>query len=141
LFVTTAARYADAVPWDLLYDAARRGTSLAMVLDRVPPHAIEEIRTDLSQMLRAHDLGNAPMFIVPEVELEDSRLPEWVIERLRSWLTALARDSKARGMVARRTLNGTLRALDTRIVSLVTAAQAQREGVQVLRVGVDDAYS
>jgi energy-coupling factor transporter ATP-binding protein EcfA2 len=141
LFVTTAARYADAVPWDLLYDAARRGTSLAMVLDRVPPHAIEEIRSDLAQMLRAHDLGNAPMFIVPEVELEDSRLPEWVIERLRSWLTALARDSKARGMVARRTLNGTLRALDTRIVSLVTAAQAQREGVQVLRVGVDDAYS
>ncbi len=49
LFVTTAARYADAVPWDLLYDAARRGTSLAMVLDRVPPHAIEEIRTDLAR--------------------------------------------------------------------------------------------
>jgi hypothetical protein len=140
LFVTTAARYADAVPWDLLYDAARRGTSLAMVLDRVPPPAIEEIRADLAQMLRTHDLGNAPLFIIPEVELEDDRLPEWVIERLRSWLIALARDAKARGMVARRTLLGTLRALDQRVVTLVTAAQAQREGVQVLRTDVSAAY-
>ena len=65
LFVTTAARYADAVPWDLLYDAAQRGTSLAMVLDRVPPQAIEEIRADLASMLRDHDLGNAPMFVDP----------------------------------------------------------------------------
>jgi energy-coupling factor transporter ATP-binding protein EcfA2 len=140
LFVTTAARYADAVPWDLLADAARRGTSLAMVLDRVPPEAIEEIRADLAQMLRSHDLGNAPLFVVPEVALEADRLPEDVVERLRSWLTALARDSKARGMVARRTLLGTLRALDGRVTTLVAAAQAQREGVQVLRVDVATAY-
>ena len=53
LFVTSAARYADAVPWDLLNDAAQRGTSLAMVLDRVPPEAVEEIRADLAGMLRA----------------------------------------------------------------------------------------
>ena len=32
LFVTTAARYADAVPWELLADAAQRGTHLALVL-------------------------------------------------------------------------------------------------------------
>ena len=37
IFVTTAARYADAVPWDLLLDASERGASVAIVLDRVPP--------------------------------------------------------------------------------------------------------
>ena len=37
LFVTTAARYADAVPWDLLRGASERGTSVAIVLNRVPP--------------------------------------------------------------------------------------------------------
>ena len=37
LFVTTAARYADAVPWDVLQTAQERGTALAMLLDRVPP--------------------------------------------------------------------------------------------------------
>ena len=140
LFVTSAARYADAVPWDLLNDAAQRGTSLAMVLDRVPPQAIEEIRADLAGMLREHDLGNAPMFVIPEVQLEDGRLPEDVVERMRSWLTALARDAKARAMVARRTLLGTLRALESRVTTLVDAAQQQREGVAVLRADVAEAY-
>ncbi len=37
LFVTTAARYADAVPWELLRVARERATALAVVLDRVPP--------------------------------------------------------------------------------------------------------
>jgi dynamin family protein len=140
LFVTSAARYADAVPWGLLNDAAQRGTSLAMVLDRVPPVAVEEVRADLAGMLREHNLGNAPMFVVPEVQLEDGRLPEDVIERMRSWLTALARDAKARAMVARRTLVGTLRALESRVTTLVDAAQAQREGVAVLRANVAQAY-
>ncbi|MFL6098529.1 MAG: dynamin family protein [Actinomycetales bacterium] len=140
LFVTSAARYADAVPWDLLRDAAERGTSLAMVLDRVPPIAVEEIRADLAGMLRSHDLGNAPMFVIPEVTLHDGHLPEDVVERMRSWLTALARDAKARSMVARRTLLGTLRVLDARVTTLVDAAQAQREAVAVLRADVAGAY-
>ena len=35
LFVTTAARYADAIPWGLLRQASDRGTAVALVLDRV----------------------------------------------------------------------------------------------------------
>ena len=140
LFVTTAARYADAVPWDLLTDAEQRGTSLAMVLDRVPPEAIEEVRGDLAQMLRRHGLGNAPLFVIPEVPLVDDLLPDDVIDRLRSWLTALALDDKARSMVVRRTLTGTLKALDARVGTLVVAAQAQRDAVQELRADVASAY-
>jgi energy-coupling factor transporter ATP-binding protein EcfA2 len=37
VFVTTANRYADAVPWRLLLDAASRDITVAVVLDRVPP--------------------------------------------------------------------------------------------------------
>ena len=48
LFVTTAARYADAVPWDLLRTAADRGTAVAIVLDRIPPDAVDEIRPHLA---------------------------------------------------------------------------------------------
>src|SRR3954451_22783581 len=47
IFVTTAARYADAVPWDLLRTAQERGTALAVVLDRVPPEAVGEVADDL----------------------------------------------------------------------------------------------
>ena len=36
LFVTSAARYADQVPWDFLQQAAERSTAVAIVLDRTP---------------------------------------------------------------------------------------------------------
>lgn len=36
LFVTSAARYADQVPWDFLRAAAERSTAVAVVLDRTP---------------------------------------------------------------------------------------------------------
>ena len=39
IFCTSAARYADAVPWDLLHTAQQRSTALAVVLNRVPPEA------------------------------------------------------------------------------------------------------
>ena len=39
LFVTSAARYADQVPWDFLKAAAERSTAVAVVLDRTTPSA------------------------------------------------------------------------------------------------------
>src|SRR6476619_6439884 len=91
LFVTTAARYADAVPWDLLREAAARGTSVAIVLDRVPPEAMEEIRSHLASMLREQGLSGAPLFTVTETVLDTAgRLADVDVERLRSWLAALA---------------------------------------------------
>ena len=36
LFVTSAARYADQVPWDFLRQAAERSAAVAIVLDRTP---------------------------------------------------------------------------------------------------------
>ena len=57
LFVTTAARYADAVPWDLLGAARERGTALSLVLDRVPPEAADEIAAHLRAMLEERGLG------------------------------------------------------------------------------------
>ena len=70
LFVTTAARYADAVPWELLRQASERGTAVAIVLDRVPPEAMTEIRSHLASMLREQGLATAPIFGVPESALD-----------------------------------------------------------------------
>ncbi|MEJ7724607.1 MAG: dynamin family protein, partial [Ilumatobacteraceae bacterium] len=39
VFVTTAARYADAVPWEFLRRAVARGVGIALVLNRVPPRS------------------------------------------------------------------------------------------------------
>ena len=74
LFVTTAARYADAVPWELLQAARDRGTALSLVLDRVPPEAVEEVGRHLRGMIAERGLEGAELLVVEEVELEGGRL-------------------------------------------------------------------
>ena len=84
LFVTTAARYADAVPWELLRTARARGAVIAMVLDRVPAEAADEIAAHLTEMLAAQDLGAAPLFVLPETWVDgQGLLPERVTAPLR----------------------------------------------------------
>lgn len=126
LFVTTAARYADAVPWELLRQASERGTSVAVVLNRVPKSSIPIIREHLSSMLQEQGLGAAPIFTVAESELDpQGRLAPGEVARLHSWLSALAKDARARALVVRQTLTGALDSLDPRIQGLVSASAAQ----------------
>ena len=142
LFVTTAARYADAVPWDLLRQASERGTAVAIVLDRVPPEAMADIRSHLASMLREQGLSTAPIFGIPEARLTDAgRLPEGDVARLKSWLTALASDARARTVIVRQTLEGALASLDSRATSLVTATEAQARAAAALHAVPDDAFA
>lgn len=141
LFVTTAARYADAIPWRLLRQASDRGTAVALVLDRVDRPAMAEVRSHLIEMLREQGMGTAPVFTVPEAELDEHGfIPPEDIERLHGWLQALAGDQTARGIIVRQTLDGALRTLGTRAETLVAAARAQREEVAGLAKVAYDAY-
>jgi len=140
LFVTTAARYADAVPWDVLQTAQERGTALAMLLDRVPPGAEDDIAAHLQEMLAAHGLGGAPLFVVPETTLHDGLLPEPVVAPLRGWFSDLARDAAHRAAVVRRTLDGALDSLRPRTAGLAAQAQAQVDAAQRLRSDAHAAY-
>ncbi|MGB7423301.1 MAG: dynamin family protein [Ornithinimicrobium sp.] len=142
LFVTTAARYADAVPWALLREAAERGTSVAIVLDRVPPEAMEEVRVHLAQMLRDQGLGKSPIFTIAEVVLdEQSMLSTKQTARLTGWLNSLASDAKARSVVIRRTLSGALASLEARTQELNAAADAQVQARDRLRTTARTAYA
>ncbi len=141
LFVTTAARYADAVPWDLLRTAADRGTAVAIVLDRVPPEAVEEIRPHLASMLREQGLPTAPIFTVPETPLDDDgRLPADSFARLGAWLGALASDARARDIVVSQTLRGAVASLTGRTEELVAASREQREAREALVAATTDAF-
>lgn len=141
LFVTTAARYADAVPWGLLRTAVDRGTSVAVVLDRVPPEAMQEVRADLAGMLRHGGLAGAPVFTVPETAMDDGLLPEEAIAPLRRWLSGLAADSRARQVVVRRTLAGALDSLAKRVPALADDADAQAAEDAALRRDLQAAYA
>jgi energy-coupling factor transporter ATP-binding protein EcfA2 len=141
LFVTTAARYADAVPWEFLETARDRGTALSVVLNRVPDDAWTEVSTHLAQMLRAHDLGGAELLVVPEVALQDELLPVAALAPVRRWLDGLAADAQARADLIRRTLRGAIASLPGRIASIERGAAEQLAVAAELTAEVEDAYA
>ncbi|MFV2017916.1 ABC transporter [Micromonospora sp. LOL_023] len=141
LFVTTAARYADAVPWQLLQTAQLRGTMIALALDRVPPEAIAEITDHLQEMLTGHDLGEVPIFVVPETLVDgQGLLPELATAQLREWFGRLAGDSTARAAVVRQTLDGALSALGPAVDGLAAADDDQLAAARSLTDRVRSAY-
>jgi len=140
LFVTTAARYADAVPWELLHAARDRSTSLAVVLNRVPPEATEEVSTHLEQMLRERGLGGTELLVVPESRLESGLLPTEALAPVRRWLDALAADAQSRAALIQRTLAGALASIPARVGVVRSAAEAQGAAVEELQRQVANAY-
>jgi hypothetical protein len=141
LFVTTAARYADAVPWELLRTAQERATALAVVLDRVPPEAVGEVADDLRAMLGRAGLDSARLFVIEERPLEQGRLPEDQVRPVRDWLSGLAADAEARAAVVRQTLAGALDSLDGRVGELVTAVRRQEEAAAALLAQAHASYA
>lgn len=141
VFVTTANRYADAVPWKLLLNAASRDIMVAVVLDRVPPAAEAEVSEDLRAMLAREGLGEAALFVVPEVSLNPlGMLPAAAVEPLRAWLGNLAADAAGRADIARRTLNGTVKALGQGVQLVAEAASEQARAAGVLGDDARSAY-
>jgi hypothetical protein len=140
LFVTTAARYADAVPWDLLREAIERGTAIAVVLDRVPTASVDEVRAHLQEMLTEQGLGRAPLFTILESRLDHGRLPADQIAGLSEWLTSLASDAQARADVVRQTLQGAIDSFGPRAAALVAAQKAQDAAAGALHEAARTAY-
>ena len=141
LFVTSAARYADQVPWDYLKAAAERSTAVAVVLDRTAPDAAEEVRGHLARMLTARGLRDSPLFTVVEGTVDDDGLlaPDAVAE-IRAWLTMLAEDATAREAVVQQTVDGAVRTLARRTHEIADAAHDQIAMADRLRQDVDKAY-
>ena len=141
LFVTSAARYADQVPWDFLKTAAERSTAVAIVLDRTAPEAIAEVSGHLARMLTTRGLRESPMFTVAEGKVdENGLLPSAAVSDIRGWLQSLAADSSARAAVVKQTLQGAIRTLSHHAHDVADASAAQVKMVAQLRQDVDSAY-
>lgn len=140
LFVTTAARYADAVPWTFLRRAARRGVELALVLNRVPPGAAPEVATHLGEMLAAEGLGQAPVFVVDEQALDGGLLPAQQVEPIRRWMQDLATDQLTRSAMVRRSVLGTVNEVASRVDALATATDQQAGALRQLEAAVDSSF-
>jgi len=125
LFITTASRYADAVPWGYLRQARERSTALALVLNRVPAEALQEVPRHLEEMLRKEGLDQTPVLTVPEVPLEDGRIPEAALQPVKRWLDALAADADAKSQTVLKTLTGAIESLTPRVEKIAHQMEAQ----------------
>jgi energy-coupling factor transporter ATP-binding protein EcfA2 len=142
LFVTSAARYADQVPWEFLKQAADRSAAVAIVLDRTQPAAISEVSAHLARMLTARGLRDSPLFIVPEGEVDEhGLLPSSTVREIRAWLGSLAADADARTGVVRQTLDGAIRSISKRTYAIADAARDQNDMARRLRAEADKAYA
>lgn len=132
LFVTTASRYGDALPWRVLDDATARGASIAMVLNRVPPGALTTVRGDLLGRLRSRGMASVPLFVVADVGPHEGLLDPKAVAPIGRWLTMLAGPDRARSVISR-TLRGSLAALRPWVDELAEAVQAQAEAALAIR--------
>lgn len=126
LFVTTANRYADAVPWELLHEAAARSIAIAVVLNRVPEGDEEAIENDLRRMLDEAGIHAVLIHTVTEQPRDEKGMLAPVsLAPLTLWIRELGADAPARAAIARQTLAG---AVDTLAGNLqVLAAEQARQ--------------
>lgn len=127
LFVTTANRYADAVPWELLHEAAARSIAIAVVLNRVPEGDEEAIENDLRRMLDEAGIHAVLIHTVTEQPRDESGMLAPVsLAPLTLWIRELGADAPARVAIARQTLAGAVETLAGNL-QVLAAEQARQQ--------------
>lgn len=127
LFVTTANRYADAVPWELLHEAAARSIAIAVVLNRVPEGDEEAIENDLRRMLDEAGIHAVLIHTVTEQPRDESGMLAPVsLAPLTLWIRELGTDAPARAAIARQTLAGAVETLAGNL-QVLAAEQARQQ--------------
>lgn len=132
VFVTTGSRYGDAVPWSRLREASERGLSLAVVLNRIEPDGLAEVRRDLFQRLQAQGFGSLPLFVIPDVGPHEGVLAERLVAEWVAWLKILGAQSQSRAVIAR-TVRGAWPSLRRDVQEVAAAVETQRRTSASLR--------
>lgn len=143
VMVTTASRYADAVPWHLLRTAKQYKATLVTVLDRVPHQVLADVSRQYGALLTRAGLGDVPRFTVPELPESaggGGLLPASAVAPLFEWLSHHATDPAARQYAVGRTALGALDSLGRRMPELASAVAAQHAAAVRLTAAVEDAY-
>lgn len=141
LFVTTANRYADAVPWELLHAAAARSIAIAVVLNRVPEGDEEAIETDLRRMLREAGIEAVLIHTVTEQPRDDRGLINPIsLAPLTLWIRELGADAPARVAIARTTLAGTVETLARNLRILALEQEGQQASHRALARVASEEY-
>jgi len=154
LFVTTATRYADRVPWAVLDRVRERGLPLQVIVNRMPPDPTDraDILADVRRLLTEARLDEAQSGVedapyreivtVPEGALDpagDRLMPE-AIAPVMSEIARLRADRDARVALAARALTGSLTGLGESIDQIADDAEHESIDVEALRRIADRSY-
>src|SRR5256885_2476151 len=151
MFVTSATRYADKVPFDVVQRIAARGLPLLIVVNRMPPDESEQrvVLEDLRRVLkdtalRGIDDARVQMVGVAEGRLDPSgeRLDAEAAAPVMQRVDELAKDRERRLALARRALEGALAGLDPLLETVaedVGHAAAEGEALRAITAKSYDA--
>ncbi len=154
VFVTTATRYADHVPWGVLARVQERGLPLLVVVNRMPPDADDrqEVLADVRRLLAdagldglLADAGEAtPRELVAvregDLDADGERLVTATIAPLLEEIARLRADREARVALAARALTGSLAGLGESLDRIADDADHETIDVEALRRLADRAY-
>jgi hypothetical protein len=152
LFITTAQRYADAVPWEFLRLAKARGVPLLVVVNRLPRREAdrEAILQDCRRRFEEAGLGHAgpggrdlPLLGVVEGARDPAvdGLDAAAIEPVRTRLAELSADAAALAAVKAQALRGALAGLPATVDEVARDLEADRLRAAALRASVERAYA
>jgi hypothetical protein len=156
IFVTTATRYADRVPWDVLLRARDRGLPLVVVVNRMPEAAADRVAVldDVDRLLgefgidargldpATPDAGSLQVLPIPEGALDPSidGLTAESVGPLRARIDALGRDREARRELAARALAGSLMGLAPLLQRVADDAEHEAIEADALRRTAQSAF-
>ncbi|MCV0402879.1 MAG: GTPase domain-containing protein [Chloroflexi bacterium] len=146
IFLTTATRYADQVPWEVLSRARARGVPLLAVLNRLPPEAedADAVVADYRALLERGKLGeNLELVAIGEgaVHPEHDALGADAIAGVRDVLDRLVASREERRELARRGLSNALEGIPNAIEAIAAQVDEEQEAVVALRRAAEQSYA
>lgn len=145
VFVTSAQRYADAVPWEFLERARRRRLPILFVLNRLPSREADRVVDDYRQRLtkrRIMSQAESPIILrIPEqrIHTEHGGLPPESVASLRTTLEAMADPERRRRVVVTAT-QGAVRDAVERATELAAEIDEEINQTDSLRLAARRAY-
>ncbi|MFZ0493963.1 MAG: dynamin family protein, partial [Acidimicrobiia bacterium] len=142
VFVTSAQRYADAVPWEFLEQATRRGVPTMFVVNRLPADGRDGIVNDYRRHLAERGIvhGGVTLIEIEEQATVDGRLPSSTVASVREALERLA-DPVDRHRVLIDATRGTVADVVARSEQLAKEARRDAREAQALADIAKDAYA
>jgi energy-coupling factor transporter ATP-binding protein EcfA2 len=153
IFVTTATRYADRVPWDVLERVRQRGLPLIVIVNRMPSGDADraDVLADVSRLFRERRLGEVLAAAPEEDEDPDGRDQSFIavaegdvvpeaqalnpvaVVRISGGIEELRADRDARRELAARALAGSVKGLEPILESIADDCDQELIDVETLR--------